>query len=123
MASCYQHHIVLEINLQSPHVIFGPSTATSRRACTGTEAYRNPNEVSLGPLFSIYSTASCGLHVSCCHCVMHFHKISSETVGRPDQGLLRCTLYLRISFLISADLAEYMRQVFKDDFGGKNAKL
>ena len=54
MASRYQHHIVLEIHLQSRCVVVGPQAATSGRDGTGMETCKVQNAVVLGPLCLVY---------------------------------------------------------------------
>ncbi|GFW55877.1 hypothetical protein TNCV_4390201 [Trichonephila clavipes] len=48
---------------------------------------------------------------------------SSETVGRPGEVCYRCSLYLRISALNHAELAEYLGRVVVDDCGDAHARL
>ncbi|GFW77706.1 hypothetical protein TNCV_133971 [Trichonephila clavipes] len=48
---------------------------------------------------------------------------SSETVGRPSEVCYRYSLYLRISALNHAELAEYLGRVVVDDCGDTHARL
>ena len=54
MASRYQHHIALEIHLQSRYVVVGSQAATFGRVGISMEACEVQNALALGPLFWVY---------------------------------------------------------------------
>ena len=52
----YQHHVVLEVHLQSRCIVVGPQVATSGRVGTGMEKCEVQNVIALRLLFSVYLT-------------------------------------------------------------------
>ncbi|GFS96201.1 hypothetical protein TNCV_1141711 [Trichonephila clavipes] len=76
--------------------------------------------------FGISNTRAMPLAVSVCPAVTVWctsMTTSSETVGRPGEVCYRCSLYLRISALNHAELAEYLGRVVVDDCGDTHARL